>query len=30
MGTKIFKIDDDMPEIIDSKIGNPKNSVIRN
>ena len=24
MGTKIFKIDDEMPEIIDSKVGNPK------
>ena len=30
MGTKIFKIDDEMPEIIDSKVGNPKISVSRN
>ena len=30
MGTKISKIDGEMPEIFDSKVGNPKNSVIRN
>ena len=30
MGTKISKIDGEMPEIFDSKVCNPKNSVIRN
>ena len=29
-GTKISKIDGEMPEIFDSKVGNPENSVIRN
>ena len=24
MGSKIFNIDDEMPDIIDSKVGNPK------
>ena len=26
MGTKIFEIDEEMPEIIDAKVGNPQNS----
>ena len=30
MGTRILKIDGEMPEIIDSKVGNPKDSVSRN
>ena len=26
MGTKIFEIDEEMPEKIDAKVGNPQNS----
>ena len=26
IGTKIFEIDEEMPEIIDAKVGNPQNS----
>ena len=30
MGTRIYKIDEEMSEVIEPKVGNPKKSVSRN